>query len=508
MSIARRIRTQLPHDPTILQAIAFIETHLINPETNTPFKLLPAEREFLKHALTLDHDGRLKHSELIYGAIKKSGKTGFAALFLIAVLLLYGGRYAEGYCAANDLEQAQSRVFEQIRRIIKASPLLRGETKVTQDRITFLTTGATIQAMASDFASAAGGHPTIAVFDELWGYSSERARRLYDELVPVPTRKISCRLTVTHAGFEGEGELLYELYRRGLQQPLVGKDLHAGDGLLMLWSHVPIAPWQDARWLNEMRRSLRPAQYLRMIENRFVATESTFIDMAWWDACVDPALRPVVGDRQLSIWCGVDASVKRDSTAIVWVTWDRTAKQVRVIGHRIFQPSPDQPLDFELCIEHTLLALKKRFNLRKVFFDPYQMQASAQRLQREGIKIEEFPQSVPNLLESSQNLYELVKGRNLVVYPDEAMRLAVSRAVAVESSRGWRITKEKQSHKIDVVVALGMAALAAVKNQSSYNSSGAWVGGTPAQPAAEDPAIVRQRRDRLVELLMNGDPVP
>jgi hypothetical protein len=29
------------------------------------------------------------------------------------------------------------------------------------------------------------------------------------------------------------------------------------------------------------------------------------------------------------------------------------------------------------------------------------MQASAQRLQREGIKIEEFPQSVPNLTEAS-----------------------------------------------------------------------------------------------------------
>jgi len=32
--------------------------------------------------------------------------------------------------------------------------------------------------------------------------------------------------------------------------------------------------------------------YLRMIENRFVTTESTFIDMAWWDACVDPQATP------------------------------------------------------------------------------------------------------------------------------------------------------------------------------------------------------------------------
>ena len=61
-------------------------------------------------------------------------------------------------------------------------------------------------------------------------------------------------------------------------------------------------------------------------------------------------------------------------------------------------------------------------------------------------------------------------GRNLAVYPDAGIRLAISRAVGIEGSRGWKISKDKQAHKIDVVVALGMAALAAVKaqGQSTY----------------------------------------
>jgi hypothetical protein len=61
--------------------------------------------------------------------------------------------------------------------------------------------------------------------------------------------------------------------------------------------------------------------------------------------------------------------------------------------------------------------------------------------------------------------------------PDAAMRLAISRAVAVETSRGWRIAKEKQSHKIDVVVALAMSALAAVRSQGagSYLPYELWV---------------------------------
>jgi len=298
------------------------------------------------------------------------------------------------------------------------------------------------------------------VFDELWGSTSERSRRLWDEFIPVPTRDISCRLVVSHAGFENESELLHELYQRGLKQPVVGTDLYAGDGMLMFWSHVPIAPWQTEAWFADMRRSLRPAQYLRMIENRFTTTESSFVDLAAWDKCVDPNATPVLADKSLAVCVGIDASVKHDSTAIVACAKD--GQRVRLVWHRIFQPTAADPLDFEATIEATVLDLQKRFSVRKVLFDPYQMQATAQRLTRAGVRIEEFPQSPGNLPIASQNLYELVTGRNLVLYPDAAMRLAVSRAVAIETSRGWRITKEKASHKIDVVVALAMAAHAAM----------------------------------------------
>ena len=223
-----------------------------------------------------------------------------------------------------------------------------------------------------------------------------------------------------------------------------------------------------------MRRSLRPAQFLRMIENRFVTTELTFIDMAWWDACVDTAATPTVLDKLLPVCVGVDASVKRDSTAIVAAHWDRKAKRARLIWHRIFQPRLSDPLDFESAIEDTLRDLHKRFRVKKILYDPYQMQASAQRLTRAGLKLEEFPQTSGNLTEASQNLFELIKGRNLVAYPDAAIRLAVSRAIAVETTRGWRIAKDKQAHKIDVGA---MAALAAIQSQSkyAYDSSLGWV---------------------------------
>jgi phage terminase large subunit-like protein len=447
--------------------VRFIDEVLRDPETLAPFDLLEAERRFISHAFQTDDDGRLIYPEQMYAAPKKSGKTGFGAIQTLTTTLVFGGAFAEAYCVANDLEQAQGRVFQAIRRIVEASPHLKRAARVTQSRIDFPETGASITAIASDYAGAAGGNPTISCFDELWGYTSERSHRLWDEMVPPPTRRIACRLTTTYAGFEGESELLEGVYKRGLRQPLVGPDLHAGDGLLMFWTNEPVAPWQTPAWLAQMRGQLRPNAYLRLIENRWVTSESSFVDPDCLDACTDPAAEPIVADKALQIWLGVDASVKRDSTAIVAVTWDREAKKVRLVGHRIFQPSAADPIDFEMTVESTIREFASRFSVREVRYDPYQMQSSAQRLMRDGVPMVEFPQSVPNLTESSTNLYELVKGRGIVLYPDADIRLAFNRAIAIETTRGWRIAKEKASHKIDVVVALAMAAHGAVHQGTS-----------------------------------------
>jgi phage terminase large subunit-like protein len=88
-------------------------------------------------------------------------------MVVIYVIVVLGGPYAEGYCVANDFEQAASHVFQACTRIIEASPLLRNGVKITGNRIEFISTGSTITAIASDYAGAAGSNPTISVFDEL-----------------------------------------------------------------------------------------------------------------------------------------------------------------------------------------------------------------------------------------------------------------------------------------------------------------------------------------------------
>ena len=59
------------------------------------------------------------------------------------------------------------------------------------------------------------------------------------------------------------------------------------------------------------------------------------------------------------------------------------------------------------------------------------------------------------------------------------MRVEALREVASESARGWKIAKEKQSRKIDVIVALAMAALGAVQQKGvgpAVSVMGLWEG--------------------------------
>jgi len=51
--------------------------------------------------------------------------------------------------------------------------------------------------------------------------------------------------------------------------------------MLCFWSTEPVALWQTAGWLEEMRRALRANAFLRMIGNMFVTAESTFVDPLW-----------------------------------------------------------------------------------------------------------------------------------------------------------------------------------------------------------------------------------
>jgi phage terminase large subunit-like protein len=444
--------------------VRFAEEQFYLPKTGKPIRLAKHQKKILRACLTPIR-GKMPYSTIVYSCPKKSGKTTIGALVALWWALSQEP-YNEIILCANDEEQAKSRVFKMVTQSVKLNPHLG--PVVTNSAVTFPETDTAITAIASEYAGAAGADPGLTVWDELWAYQYESSRRLYEELTPSPTRKNSVRLIVTYAGFEGESLLLKELYDRGMKGERIDDELpiYVNGGLFMYWDHRPRMPWQTPEYYEDQRAALRPSSFARMHRNQWVSSESTFIEPEWFDACVDPELRPMLAGKGDPIFVGVDAATKRDSLAVAGVYYDRDKGKVVLAFHRIWEPKPGEPLDLEETVENYLLEQAERFRIKETIFDPYQMARSASTMKKAGIRMREFPQTVPNLTLMGDNLFALIKNGNLMTYSAPEIRLALSRAVAIESSRGWRIAKEKQSHKIDIVVALGMASLAAVQRGS------------------------------------------
>jgi phage terminase large subunit-like protein len=205
---------------------------------------------------------------------------------------------------------------------------------------------------------------------------------------------------------------------------------------------------------------LRPSAYLRFHENRWSTSEEAFITPELWDPCTDASHRPMLPTHEWPLFVGVDGSIKHDSAAVVAVRWD--GDRLALALHRIWQPTPEEPLDLEATIEAELRFLYQHYQVQVIRYDPYQLHRSMSGLRNEGLPCEEYPQTSGNCTAMGQALFDLLTGRNIRIYPSVELRGQALNTVSVESTRGWKISKEKASQIIDAIVALAMAAVAAL----------------------------------------------
>jgi phage terminase large subunit-like protein len=448
------------------------EHFIILPDGN-PIKFEPYQKQILDHCFSFDGNGKLPYQVIIYSCPKKSGKTT-----VNAIVMAYWSYNIEIpnelIVSANKKEQAVARAFRELKGFIQRNPVLSTEAaSITGNRIN-LNNGTIVTAIPVDYSGEAGANQGLVSHDELWGLVTELQRRLYDELTPVPTRINSIRFITTYAGFEGESALLEDLYhqifdeqhnvKKEVSQPL-GQDFpaYAKGDLFVYWDHKPRMPWQTPEYYVSQKQQLRLNTYLRLHENRWVSSESSMFDMEKWDSCIDEDHSPPLPDKSIHLWVGVDASTKKDRSAVLSVF--RDGSKVKLGPKRFWQPTAADPMDLEETMESYLLELNKGYTLISVKYDPFQFHRSAMTLAKKGLPMVEYPQTTTNLTEIGQNIYDLVQYRNIILYPCKDLRFEATCAIGKETTRGVRIVKEKLSHKVDQIVSLAMAALDAAKER-------------------------------------------
>lgn len=422
--------------------------------------VLPHHRRVDERMMVFDRrTGLLLPRIIIEGALKKSSKTMRAGQKVNWWAMCHGP--TEINCFANDFDQSQGRVFATAAALCERNGWVKARfCKVLSNEIRFKN-GSVVRALASDFKGSAGSRATLNVFDELWGFTEERAERLFEEATPIPTAENAWILIVTTAGFTGESRLLERLYRQGLQGERIDDELpiYRNGRLFMYWDHVARCPWHTPEYLAEQRASLRSNTYLRLWENRWVSSEARFVDADAYDRCVDLSLRPVLADAELPIYIGIDAGVKSDTSAVVAVAWD--GRKLRLITHRVWKPTPGQPLDLTV-IEDFVRQLHRDFDLQVAVADPWQLYKTIGDLRADGIEIREQPFTPASTSLMTQSLYDVIVGGNLRLYANDEVRTAILNAAVVESPKGLKLAKPTASRKIDLCIACALAVQAAL----------------------------------------------
>ncbi len=456
---AKRARKSLVKPPSLknpayrTDIIKFAEEQFYIPETRKPIVLESFQKKDILQPIFY---GETRPTMALVGQTKKSGKSTLAAM-VAAWQLFCGEDYSETYMAARDLQQGQWIVFSKLVKAIEMNPNMLLNVNITKDAVERPATGSVVRCLPTEI-SAAGLNPNLVIFDELWSYDLESMTRFFEEMTTVPTREHPLTLIVSYAGYD-EDSLLYELYKKGQK---------GGDPTFFFyWDHKNRMPWQTKKYLKQQRGRLRPNTYLRLHENRWTSSESAFIPLEEWDNCVDRSHKPLIPGVIPSppLYCSIDIGIKHDSSAVTGVYRDKST--VKLALAECWIPSKKQPLDIDETVGRYLREANKNFNLKVVYFDPYQCHQLATELKKEGIKMQEFPQTTDRLTQMGQNLYNLITGGNLLLYPHKEMRKHAEKTLAKETQRGFRLIKGKASQRIDLIISLAMSCSGCIEKAQS-----------------------------------------
>lgn len=172
--------------------IEWIQTEFYIPERshekNKAMQLAPHQIAVLQEAYRKDSRGKFVYDVICWSDIKKSGKSSIAA----AVLLERARRTEWGTfkIVANDLKQADSRVFYYIRRAIEMNPRLSAIATISNYKI-ILPNKSIIEAIPVDPKGEAGGNDDFIEFTELHAATSKAAHKMwcYDDQTEILTRR-------------------------------------------------------------------------------------------------------------------------------------------------------------------------------------------------------------------------------------------------------------------------------------------------------------------------------
>lgn len=501
------------------RVIRFFERVLIHAKgalAGQPFRLLPFQKDFIRAVYDPSSaDGRRRIREALLMLPRKNGKTQLSAgLGLYATYCgEMGGQVA---VAANSRDQA-ALLFGAACDMIEMSPILKARTRVSraQKRLQDTVSRSTFKALSADAGTNHGLDLVAWIYDEL--HAAPNAELLHTLRTSTGARREPLGIVISTAGFDLQTPLgeLYQHAKRWQADPTIDPHFHAS-----LYEADPTDDWTEERtWAkanpaldafrdrDEMRQLCERAKqvpsladaFRRLYLNCWTQAESSWLDMAAWDACGD-----AVDDDELvdcEGFAGLDLSANVDLTALMilfrvgekiavrsfaWVPAeglrDRELRD-RVPYKRwanegllelIDGPVIDPRIVAARAIEHC-----RRYRVRRVCFDRWGSAFVVKELESAGLEVAEFGQGFASMSAPTKELQNWILQGRLAHANNPLLRWQASCCTVKSDPAGnVKIVKPdrlKHAKRVDSMVAMVMAAAQLMKDVDTSRSIAHWL---------------------------------
>ena len=478
-----------------------------------PFNLEDWQERIVRDIFAVDTDGNRKYRECGIWLPRKNAKTELCAAIACATFFL-SSVSGEIYTAAAEREQA-GIMYRIVSGMIRRNPALLSRCKLidSQKRIIHRTTGTLFWSLSSEAGTKHGFNPSLVIGDEIHVWKD---RELWTALTTgSATRKDPLFITITTAGLYAKQSFEWEKWD-------YASKVH--DGIFEDPSYLPIiyAADKDEDWLDEdiwhrvnpalgtfrslddMRLLAEKAKKVPALENDFrrlylnqhTAQQTRWLSMEAWDA----GRRTEIELAGQPCWCGLDLSTKRDITAFVMLfrhdggyafvprfyipadTAEIREREDKVpyrdwIKREFVQATPGERVDYD-WVHADINDMAKKYRVQQIAVDPWNAGGIMERLQGDGFKVVEIPQSFRHSNEPARELEALLANGDLVHLGNPCMDWMANNVEVARTPGGHiRPVKASDTQRVDgitsLVMALGRAMLDDTVYESAYEEEGA-----------------------------------
>jgi phage terminase large subunit-like protein len=355
---------------------------------------------------------------------------------------------ARGYVVATDSDQA-ALLVDAAAGLVDRTPALQSIVGVQALKIA-ARSGASVEVLSADGASAFGLRPHLLVIEEFAQWPQTRnARRLWTALLSALGKIPGSRLLIlTSAGEPGHfSHKVLEEARRSDR-----------------WRVSEVAgplPWVDLAELEAQRPLLRDSEFARLHLNQWTQSEDRLVSAEDLEAAavLDGPQAPRPGVKYVVT---LDVGVTNDASVAVVAHAERVSEQrgapARVVVDRIarWRGTRRKPVDLSE-VEGWIHTACVEYHRAPLHADPYQAVGLLQRLRSRGVRASEFTFSAQSVGRVANALHLALRNRLIWIPNDAELVAELGRVRLRETSPGAvRLDHDSGEHD-DRAVAMAIA---------------------------------------------------